>query len=87
MPAYHDTDTTSKTKTTDLYARGTLKFAGSNSLVVGLRYNYDQIAYSYLKRFFPPFLPSLTDSDSSNDSLSWATSACSTSTATARWCT
>ena len=68
VPAYHDTDTTSKTKTTDLYARGTLKFAGSNSLVVGLRYNYDQIAYSYLKRFFPPFLPSLTDSDSSNDS-------------------
>jgi iron complex outermembrane receptor protein len=48
-PAWHDTDTTSRTKTTDLYARGTLKFAGSNSLVLGLRYNYDQIGYDYTK--------------------------------------
>ena len=57
-PAWHDTDTTSKTTTTDLYARGTLKFAGSNSLVVGLRYNYDKISYDYTKTV-APFAPAL----------------------------
>jgi iron complex outermembrane receptor protein len=70
VPAWQFTDTTSETKTTDLYARGTLKFAGDNSLVVGLRYNYDQISYDYSKVFFPP--PPVTQvlTDSASDSES-----------------
>jgi iron complex outermembrane receptor protein len=70
VPAWQVTDTESKTKTTDLYARGTLKFAGNNSLVLGLRYNYDQISYNYSKIFFPPppVTAVLTDSDSSSES-------------------
>jgi iron complex outermembrane receptor protein len=59
----------SETKTTDC-TRGTLKFAGDNSLVVGLRYNYDQISYDYSKVFFPP--PPVTQvlTDSASDSES-----------------
>ena len=70
VPAWQLTDTTSKTKTTDLYARGTWKFTPSNSLVLGLRYNYDQLRYEYSKIFFPPppVTQLLSDSDSTSES-------------------
>lgn len=35
------------TATYDLYGRGTWKLSPDNSLVVGLRYNYDKLSYSY----------------------------------------
>jgi iron complex outermembrane receptor protein len=39
--------TVSETSTTyDLYARSTWKFSATNSLVTGLRYNYDKMSYS-----------------------------------------
>lgn len=70
VPAWQYTDTTSKTKTTDLYARGTWKFTPSNSLVLGLRYNYDQIKYDYTKIVFPPppVTQPLSNSESSSES-------------------
>lgn len=70
VPAWQFTDTTSETKTTDVYARGTWKFAGNNSVVLGLRYNYDQVSYRYSKVFFPPppVTQLLTDSDSDSES-------------------
>ena len=70
VPAWQFTDVTSETKTTDLYARGTLNFAGDNALVLGLRYNYDQISYDYSKVFFPPppVTQVLTNSESDSES-------------------
>ena len=49
------------TKTTDIYARTTWKFTPDNALVTGLRYNYDQLSYtyqqaSYAASFPPPVL-------------------------------
>jgi iron complex outermembrane receptor protein len=68
VPAWQSTDTTSETKTTDVYARGTWRFTPSNSLVAGLRYNYDQLAYDYTKIVFPP--PPVTQPISYGESTS-----------------
>lgn len=46
-PAMVDVDITPDTATYDIYGRGTWKFTEANSLLVGLRYNIDQLKYSY----------------------------------------
>ena len=71
VPAWQLTDTNSRTKTTDVYARGTWKFGASNSLVVGLRYNHDRISYDYAATFFPP--PPVTQILNYGDSSSEST--------------
>jgi iron complex outermembrane recepter protein len=59
LPAFNNTEVTPVTKTADLYARTTWKFAASTSLVTGLRYNYDDVSYNvnqalYTAAFPPP---------------------------------
>jgi len=74
LPALQNLDVRPQTKTTDLYARTTWKFASSTSLVTGLRYNYDQLSYqynqlAYVESFPPPvFYNGLTASDSTSES-------------------
>jgi iron complex outermembrane receptor protein len=68
VPAWLDYVSRPETKTTDLYGRATWKFAQGTSLVAGLRYNYDQLSYNYDAAFFPPFLPTVSHSDSSSES-------------------
>jgi len=74
LPAFQNLDVQPDTKTTDLYARGTWKFAPDWSLTAGLRYNYDQISYSYLQSLytasFPPpvIYADLSASDSASES-------------------
>lgn len=68
IPAFLDFRVRPQTKTTDLYGRGTWKLSDATSVVAGLRYNYDEVSYRYDKNFFPPFLPSLQNRDSANES-------------------
>ncbi len=46
-PAYVDIIVRPDTSTYDLYGRSTWKFTDDMSLVTGLRYNYDELKYSY----------------------------------------
>jgi iron complex outermembrane receptor protein len=46
-PAETDYDVESTTKTYDVYGRVTWKFASNTSLIGGLRFNHDELAYSY----------------------------------------
>lgn len=75
FPALNNTDVRPDTKSTALYARSTWKFTPSNSLVTGLRYNYDQVSYdytqfSYMISFPPPNLanPNLSQARSNTES-------------------
>ncbi len=74
LPAFQNVAVKPVTKTTDLYARGTWKFATDWSLSAGLRYNYDKISYDYHQALytaaFPPpvIYTDLSASDSSSES-------------------
>lgn len=59
FPALDNTDVRPDTKSTALYGRSTWKFTPDNALVTGLRYNNDQVSYtytqfSYMISFPPP---------------------------------
>ncbi|HEX4239815.1 MAG TPA: TonB-dependent receptor [Steroidobacteraceae bacterium] len=47
LPAQIDDHVVPDTKTTDAYARATLKFTPATSVVAGLRFNHDEIGYDY----------------------------------------
>ncbi len=72
LAALDNTDVRPDTKSTALYARSTWKFTPDNRLITGLRYNYDQVNYTYAQssydESFPPpklhFGLSQTDSHS-----------------------
>jgi len=74
LPAFQNVDVRPRTKTTDLFARTTWKFTPSTSLVTGLRYNYDQLEYTYAQALytasFPPpvIYAGLSAADSSSES-------------------
>jgi iron complex outermembrane receptor protein len=68
VPAWLDYTSRPETKTTDVYGRATWKFTQGTSLVAGLRYNYDQLRYNYDANFFPPFIPTVSHSDSASES-------------------
>ena len=59
-----------KTSTYDIYGRATWKFTPDDSLIAGLRYNYDHLAYSYdqvaytLTQNFGPFQSSGSNNSS-----------------------
>jgi iron complex outermembrane receptor protein len=75
LPAYSNHVVEPVTKTTDVYGRGTWKFNEANSLIVGLRANYDQLSYNldqqlYTFTFSPPdvvILPNQLAHDSSSE--------------------
>jgi iron complex outermembrane receptor protein len=73
LPAFNDTSVNPETKTIDLYARSTWKFAPKTSLITGVRYNHDQISYDvqqdlYTISFPPPNIqPPIGASDSSSE--------------------
>ncbi len=65
-PAGLDVHVVPDTKTYDLYARSTWKFAPATSLVTGLRFNHDAISYTYdertnVVRFGAPGLPDIIE--------------------------
>jgi iron complex outermembrane receptor protein len=57
LPALQNTDARPDIKTTALYGRTTWKFTPKNALVTGLRYNYDQTAYTYLQSSYDASFP------------------------------
>ncbi|MFM2289891.1 MAG: hypothetical protein RL684_3034, partial [Pseudomonadota bacterium] len=75
LPAFNNRIVEPVTKTTDIYGRGTFKFNDANSLIVGLRANYDQLSYTmnqqlYTFTFAPPvvvILPNQMAHDSSSE--------------------
>jgi iron complex outermembrane receptor protein len=57
LPAFQNTDARPDTKTTDLYGRTTWKFTPDNALVTGLRFNYDQLSYTYTQHLYTASFP------------------------------
>jgi len=53
-PALVDIDVTPRTRTYDLYGRGTWRFTEQTSLIFGLRYNYDELEVDYVQNGFAP---------------------------------
>jgi len=57
LPALDNYSANPDTKTTDLYGRTTWKFTPDNALVTGLRYNYDQLSYTYFQNSYDASFP------------------------------
>jgi iron complex outermembrane receptor protein len=60
IPAFDNYTVKPETKTTDVYGRVTWKFRPQTSLVVGLRYNYDQISYEHYQELYTAVPPGPT---------------------------
>jgi iron complex outermembrane recepter protein len=57
FPALDNYTADPETKTTDLYGRTTWKFMPDNALVTGLRFNYDQLSYTYNQTSYDAYFP------------------------------